>query len=302
MTKKHKQPEGMKPGIYFNMPNEAYHADPALSHSGMVKLLISELDYWIESPLNPDREEWRKPKRGSAMWYGSMRHMLLLERARFWREFRIVGQTHKHGFEWLTKEEYREIKRSVDEILAVPDAAIHFEDGFPEVSIFVRCPETGIMLRIRVDWLLKFGAVDYKQARSLLNNQLGWHIADFGYDIQHSLYVYVLRLIKIELRAGRAVIDGLPDTPEAKKWMADFIADDDVMFRFFFQRSEPPYIFRIIKGFDEEIASNARVRIDEAKQKYLYNITRYGRERWPAGTCEPEEFSIYHLPKRIFDN
>lgn len=298
MKKKHKQPEGFKPGIYFGMPEAAYHADPALSHSGMVKLLLSELDYWVESPLNPDRETWREAKRGSAMWFGKMSHLLLLERERFWRDFRIIGQTPKDGVTWLTKDEYREIKAAVDEIKAVPEAAAHFEKGYPEVSIFWRDPATGLMLRARCDYLRTFGAIDYKRARSLQNNQLGWHIADFGYDIQHAHYVEGIRQIKAQLNSGKAIVDG----PVAPEWIEEFKRDTDVMFRFFFQRSDSPYIFRIIKGFDEEIASNARQRIDEAKERYRYNIERYGTARWPAGKVEAEEFSIYHLPKRIFDN
>lgn len=46
-----------EPGIYFGMPEEEYHAIPALSSSGLKKLAVSSMDYWANSNLNPDREE-----------------------------------------------------------------------------------------------------------------------------------------------------------------------------------------------------------------------------------------------------
>ena len=49
-----------EPGIYFGMPEEEYHAIPALSSSGLKKLAVSSMDYWANSNLNPDREEVEK--------------------------------------------------------------------------------------------------------------------------------------------------------------------------------------------------------------------------------------------------
>ena len=41
-------------GIYFGLDETAYHADPALSNSGIKNLLISPLTYWVNSHLNTD--------------------------------------------------------------------------------------------------------------------------------------------------------------------------------------------------------------------------------------------------------
>lgn len=299
VTVKNKQPAGLKPGIYFNLHNDAYHADPALSHSGMTKLLISYRDYWVHSPLNPDRPVWKKPKQGSAMWYGSMSHALLLEKSRFWRTYKVVGMSHQGNssdYQWIGRDEYRELKAAIDEIREVPSAMALFEQGYPEVSIFWRCRVTGIMCRIRVDWLRHFGGIDYKRCRSTLNTQLGYQIAEHGLDLQDAFYREGIAEIKELLRTKKAVVEGDVDA----EWLKAFIADEDALFRFFFQRSEAPYIFKV-KYFDDDISSNARARIDDAKHLYKDSIARYGIEKPPAGTCEAEEFSIYHLPKRIFD-
>ena len=49
------------PGIYFGMPDSEYHADPSLSNSGIKSLLVSALDFWTESPINPDWEDRETP-------------------------------------------------------------------------------------------------------------------------------------------------------------------------------------------------------------------------------------------------
>lgn len=63
-------------GIYFGLPFKDYLADPALSVSGIKQLLVSPLTYWVNSPMNPNREE---PKPTPAMEFGSALHKLILE-------------------------------------------------------------------------------------------------------------------------------------------------------------------------------------------------------------------------------
>ncbi len=49
---------GMKhtPGLYFGMPEDEYHAIPALSASGIRNLMVSPMDFWARSWMNPERE------------------------------------------------------------------------------------------------------------------------------------------------------------------------------------------------------------------------------------------------------
>lgn len=51
-----KVPVGLPDGIYPNLPAAIYHADPALSASGIKDLLVSPLTYWVRSALNKDKE------------------------------------------------------------------------------------------------------------------------------------------------------------------------------------------------------------------------------------------------------
>ncbi|AEP08924.1 hypothetical protein MICA_587 [Micavibrio aeruginosavorus ARL-13] len=44
-----------EPGIYFGMPDDEYHAIPAFSTSGTKELLVSPMDFWTQSWMNPQR-------------------------------------------------------------------------------------------------------------------------------------------------------------------------------------------------------------------------------------------------------
>lgn len=46
-------------GIYYDMPEDAYHAIPRLSASGVRNMLISPMTFWTRSWMNPRREEQR---------------------------------------------------------------------------------------------------------------------------------------------------------------------------------------------------------------------------------------------------
>ncbi|MGE0527495.1 MAG: PD-(D/E)XK nuclease-like domain-containing protein [Bdellovibrionales bacterium] len=62
-------------GLYFGMPEDEYHSIPALSASGIKRLLISNMDFWAESWLNPAYEE----KESEAMALGSGYGVRILE-------------------------------------------------------------------------------------------------------------------------------------------------------------------------------------------------------------------------------
>lgn len=63
------------PGVYFTMPEDEYHADPSFSSSGVKDMLVSPLDYWMRSWMNPAKEIKDSP----AMRLGSVYHKLILE-------------------------------------------------------------------------------------------------------------------------------------------------------------------------------------------------------------------------------
>jgi hypothetical protein len=68
-------PIGIQEGIYLNMPFNEYLAIPALSHSGMKDMRISQLEFWHRN-INPNRT---LDESTSFTEFGTALHSLLLE-------------------------------------------------------------------------------------------------------------------------------------------------------------------------------------------------------------------------------
>lgn len=47
-------------GVYFGVPEDDYHKIPRFSCSGVKNMMVSELDFWTESWLNPEKAEERE--------------------------------------------------------------------------------------------------------------------------------------------------------------------------------------------------------------------------------------------------
>ncbi|MEC9268523.1 MAG: PD-(D/E)XK nuclease-like domain-containing protein [Pseudomonadota bacterium] len=96
----------MPEGIYFDMPEEDYFADPSLSQSSMKWLLVSPMDYWARSAMNPDRPD---DDTSDAMDLGKGYHARILEgRDVFYDRFAAA----------VDPDDYPDALRTVDEIKA----------------------------------------------------------------------------------------------------------------------------------------------------------------------------------------
>lgn len=72
------------------------------------------------------------------------------------------------------------------------------QNGFAELSVIAQCPETGMMLKVRFDWLTKDGIpADVKTTRSANPLMASYQFGDLGYDLQAYMYTYVGRLAGI---------------------------------------------------------------------------------------------------------
>ncbi len=71
----------IEPGVYFELPEETYHKIPALSSSGIKRLMGSTMDFWAYSWMNPNKEE--DDKETVAKLLGKAHHKALLEPVMF---------------------------------------------------------------------------------------------------------------------------------------------------------------------------------------------------------------------------
>lgn len=294
------QPLGLKPGIYFNLPNEAYHDDPALSHSGMTKVLVSWPDFWLSSCFNPER---KKNKSTDAMEFGQRSGMLLLQPKVFHQTYNTHGKSSPTSKgTWLSSIEWQRLTESVDAVMEVPIGAKHFRDGYAEVTIVWQDPGSGVMLRARIDYLRTFGCIDFKRVSDVNNNTIGRAVKAQGLDIQNFLYLEAVK-------AARALLSSL-SKPElwqlavANKvgvdWLMAFRDDTDLLFRFLFQRSAPPYIWEF-RELDTEVLVEGGHAVFHAIRRYKDGLERYGLKKPPMGRDTVKTISAYHVPRRDYD-
>lgn len=287
------QPKGMEPGIYFDLSNEAYHDDPALSHSGMTNILLSWPDYWARSVHNPDRKQYYAT---DAMKFGERSGMYLLENDKFYRRYATARTGGGHKGSFISSVEYKAIRDSVEAIRGVEVGNQYFSDGYPEVSVFWQDPSTGVMLRARMDYLRTFGAIDFKRIAELNNPAIGRAVRNQGLDIQQYLYLEAIKAARQMLRGKAPNVHGEVDSD----WLAAFRDDDDLFFRFLFQRSSPPYIWEI-RELDQDLLIEGENAVRHAILRYRKCVERYGLGKPPCGSDEVKTIHSYHVPRRDYD-
>jgi hypothetical protein len=197
---------GDRYGIYFNLGESDYHADPALGSTDLKRLLASGPDYWYWSPLNPDA-----PQRELSPFliFGRAIHKIVLEGSQAFhsryvrRPDGIDRLTPKrkavisaNGEDILDGDDYDRIMVSAGLIAQNPDLAAAFEGGMPEVSVFwehLLDGEFVIRCKARFDYLKIRGIGDLKSIRNIYGAPFAEactrSICNFRYDIQAAHYL-----------------------------------------------------------------------------------------------------------------
>lgn len=261
-----------EPGVFLDMPEEVYHADPcpetSLSRSGAVRLMES-----------PRRFKWDRehPKTKPEFDFGSAAHQRLLGVG---PEVVAVHRFAKDGTsaeaeDWRSPstQEHREalraegkiglLRKQVDvidamyaELMAHPLTPVLFGEGAPEASLFWRDPETAIMLRARLDWrgVLPSGRpvlVDYKTtARSAHPDEFRWEAMKYKYHWEDHWH----------------------------REAADTLIGDDHAFLFLVQEKDAPYECAYHEVWPEA-REEAALMAGVARARYLTCMTS---DEWPG--------------------
>jgi hypothetical protein len=173
------------PGVYPHITNAQYHGaepcdSPSISATGLKKLVPhiglqakghSPRHYWEQSPLNPKRQ----PQADSdALRFGRIFHdaLLLPDRYRdpahyhflppgFNRaasvkqaaEIAAADAAIAAGKELVFSDEAIEVAAMVRAIREHPNANAILSSGIAEITLAWKCPDTGVWLRCRPDWI-----------------------------------------------------------------------------------------------------------------------------------------------------
>lgn len=195
-------PELASSGCFVvNMPNEDYHNSEGISKTGLDKVDISPAHYACAEPFKSTR----------AMEIGSAIHAAVLEPFFFEADYLLLKDVKTR-----TSSEYKQAvkaKGTSELVLTGPEAdkvtgmklsvegcedwnKLTPRDHFTELSAFVRCPQTGVLLRARFDFITNDGeSVDLKKTQDARYEAFQKSVANYRYHVQDAFYSYVYELI-----------------------------------------------------------------------------------------------------------
>lgn len=193
--------EKAKAGCFvIGMPNDEYHAYEGISNSGIKQVNITPAHYAFAEPREPSR----------AMEIGTAIHTAILEPERFESEYMVLKDTnartateYKQAIKTLGSERVL-ISSEARRVLGMQQAVqqsktamkILSKKGWAELSGFATDPETGVLLRVRFDWLAEDGDnLDVKKTQDARKDKFSRSITDYGYDQQAAFYRFVFNLI-----------------------------------------------------------------------------------------------------------
>lgn len=191
----------MKPGVYTDISNEAYHAGPGYSKS--------QLDLVAQAPA---LLQWSKraanDNSSDAARLGTALHTLLLEPEKFdqqfiaapgkfdmrttagkaaWAEFEAEAQ----GRAILTADEWHTLQMQHDSVMAHPEARtlIEVKGGVFESSAYWIDSDTGLLCRCRPDWRpFPEVIVDVKTTDDPAPYAFSKSVFEYRYHVQDSFY------------------------------------------------------------------------------------------------------------------
>jgi hypothetical protein len=271
-----------EPGVYDDMDEAEYHADPvpggSLSASG-AKLLLPPS---CPARYHYDRMFGRPPK--AEFDYGTAAHKYVLGAgpeivpvdAPDWRTKAAKEMRDQARFEGkvpLLVGDLSEIMGMAAAIRRHPIAGPLLDPergGKPEQSLFWQDTATGIWRRGRLDWLptpdplRRLLITDYKTTPDASPAAIRKHVANFSYHVQAAWY----------LEAANAL--GLTEF------------EDDAAFLFIFQEKTPPYLITVAE-LDEAAIEHGRSRSALACEIWR-DCTQAGV--WPGYTQDIELITL----------
>jgi hypothetical protein len=294
----------IEPGIYFDLSENLYHADPALGSNDMKRLAYSPCDFWFESKMNPHPP---KPRQSDAMEFGKAVHKFILEGSDAFESLYSptyfpgtvkAGKTERAAIEEsgkiaINREDWDRIHIASGMIEANTEVAAAFRHGFPEVSIFWDSP-AGFRKKCRVDYFKAFANVDFKTIRNTRNidftEACRRGFSDYRYDVQAEHYL-----------EGRAALAGLVAQGAVhgdcdRDWLARVAKNKVAAVIVFYQAEGAPLTWGMMLSPGNPILKAARAVLDRADENYRLYMEKFGPAK-PWIISEPlEELDLNDLP------
>lgn len=275
-------------GIHFGLPEDAYHADPALGSTGLKDLIDNAPDYWWSSWMNPAREP---EKETPAKIFGRAVHKCVLEgQAAFMARYAPcehpgnikAGKEEREAIEAagklpLKRDEFNRILAASAFIRANAFLREAFTGGQPEVSVF--WTEDDIRFKARFDYLKMRAIADLKSIRNPLNKSFVHacrdRIAGLDYVVSAAHYMDARRRMAGFVKSG--AVYGAPDSADFRSWLIQAAGVAEFAFVFVFWQAEGAPIshgFKISPG--NPILDSANQSVAKAVWNYRRFMEEFG--------------------------
>lgn len=183
--------------IVEDMPTREYHANKAISRSGLMEIARSPQHYWwkyLSGKALPDDT--------TALRIGTAFHCLLLEPKRFndtalvWsgkprntkegKDEYAIAESQANGRVLIKQDEFNQLQDMAASILAQPAARLIIaEHGKVETSFFWKDKDYGVNVKARPDYWRDDGiVVDLKTTNDASSDAFSKSIVNYGYDVQ----------------------------------------------------------------------------------------------------------------------
>jgi hypothetical protein len=295
-------------GIYFDLLEDEYHADPALGSGDVRRLLASGPDYWWNSPLNPQRPEQSDAPHFE---FGTAFHVQILYgnqafESRYVRrpddlvrlDPKAKAALSPNGEIVLKGDDYDRIKVSADLIRKNPVLAQAFEGGAPEVSVFWHEQVNGTYIRCkaRFDYLKTRGIGDLKSIRNYRGRSFAEACAnsinEYRYDIQAAHYLVARSYVPQFVRTGLVYGD------HNAEWLKRVAASDEFAFQIvFFQAESAPICWTRVLSLGNSVLEIAMKHRATALETYVTYMNQFGPDDMWLLEVEVRELDIDELPK-----
>jgi len=259
---------------------DQYHSNPAVGHSGLVRIMRSPA-HFREFVMNP-------PVPTPAMELGTAAHAAILEPDNFARDYAVAPKFDRRtkdgkaaaetweaenaGKTPLTAEQMAAIQQMVASVRGHAGAAMLLSNGLAEMSGFWVDQETGIECKCRPDWMVTMedrpdwitAIVDVKTCTDASAEGFSRQIATLGYDVQAAFYQDGIKAI-----TGRTI-----------------------PFYFIAVEKDAPYAVAAYRASDEVI------EVGRSKYRAALQLLKWCREndKWPA--YQPNgEIEMINLPR-----
>jgi hypothetical protein len=182
------------------MPNEDYHSYEGVSNTGLKLVGRSPAHYAFAEPY----------KQTDANRLGSAFHCAILEPELFANKYLLLPEAKDRRVSIFnqaaksTDKDFILVEKEISYIEGMRDAFLRNEDVqeimsceyWTELSGFIQCPKTGVLLRIRFDVLNERGqALDPKKTTDAREVEFSKSIFNYGYHHQAAMYSEVYQLI-----------------------------------------------------------------------------------------------------------